>query len=135
MTTLDGGVIIKKGTAPAPPSGGDEWQYYDVANNVLDDLQFANVISMFSTIIALSSDDGKLICGAGIAAMYGMEEFRGKLKCIGINMDIKQCNSITGDQLMSFKEVELAQGASIAAVLASFGCSPITEAEFYDLNA
>lgn len=23
MTTLDGGVIIKKGTAPAPPSGGD----------------------------------------------------------------------------------------------------------------
>lgn len=22
MTTLDGGVIIKKGTAPVPPSGG-----------------------------------------------------------------------------------------------------------------
>lgn len=30
MTTLDGGVIIKKGTAPAPPSGGDvlEGEYY-----------------------------------------------------------------------------------------------------------
>ena len=23
MTTLDGGVVIKKGTAPAPPSGGE----------------------------------------------------------------------------------------------------------------
>lgn len=36
MTTLDGGVIIKKGTAPAPPSGGggvnDEWVYYDLRN-------------------------------------------------------------------------------------------------------
>ena len=32
MTTLDGGVIIKKGTAPAPPSGGEsggEWIYLD----------------------------------------------------------------------------------------------------------
>ena len=30
MTTLDGGVIIKKGTAPAPPSGGEvlEGEYY-----------------------------------------------------------------------------------------------------------
>ena len=31
MTTLDGGVIIKKGAAPAPPSGGDDgWEYYKV---------------------------------------------------------------------------------------------------------
>lgn len=35
MTTLDGGVIIKKGTAPAPPSGGESggntsnWRYFD----------------------------------------------------------------------------------------------------------
>ena len=29
MTTLDGGVIIKKGTAPAPPSGPN-WRYFDV---------------------------------------------------------------------------------------------------------
>ena len=29
MITLDGGVIIKKGTAPAPPSGGESsWKYY-----------------------------------------------------------------------------------------------------------
>ena len=28
MTTLDGGVIIKKGTAPAPPSGDSGWEYY-----------------------------------------------------------------------------------------------------------
>lgn len=31
MTTLDGG-IIKKGAAPAPPSGRDEWVYYDLRN-------------------------------------------------------------------------------------------------------
>ncbi len=28
MTTLDGGVIIKKGTAPAPPSGEESWRYF-----------------------------------------------------------------------------------------------------------
>ena len=39
MTTLDGGVIIKKGTAPAPPSGGgsgesggSKYVYYDLRN-------------------------------------------------------------------------------------------------------
>lgn len=34
MTTLDGGVIIKKGTAPAPPSGGESAstiEYLDVS--------------------------------------------------------------------------------------------------------
>lgn len=31
MTTLDGGVIIKKGTAPAPPSGGSNVEYLDVS--------------------------------------------------------------------------------------------------------
>lgn len=35
MTTLDGGVIIKKGTAPAPPSGGESGgsnvEYLDVS--------------------------------------------------------------------------------------------------------
>ena len=30
MTTLDGGVIIKKGTAPAPPSGGDNLIYINM---------------------------------------------------------------------------------------------------------
>ena len=35
MTTLDGGVIIKKGTAPAPPSeesGGSTFEYLDITN-------------------------------------------------------------------------------------------------------
>ena len=36
MTTLDGGVIIKKGTAPAPPSGGESggstFEYLDITN-------------------------------------------------------------------------------------------------------
>lgn len=32
MTTLDGGVIIKKGTAPAPPSGGESTiEYLDIS--------------------------------------------------------------------------------------------------------
>jgi hypothetical protein len=33
MTTLDGGnVIIKRGTAPAPPSGGSTFEYLDITN-------------------------------------------------------------------------------------------------------
>lgn len=32
MTTLDGGNVIKKGTAPAPPSGGSTIEYLDMTN-------------------------------------------------------------------------------------------------------
>lgn len=47
MTTLDGGVIIKKGNAPAPPSGGEsgggDWHYFDVSG--LDGFQKIQVVS------------------------------------------------------------------------------------------
>lgn len=55
MTTLDGGVIIKKGTAPAPPSGesgADDWHYFDVSNYntqaQMTIMQYASVIKCFA---------------------------------------------------------------------------------------
>lgn len=142
MTTLDGGVIIKKGTAPAPPSGGesgggDEWQYYDARNNTLPDGQWAVMMTMIPTLVAIKEgEDGvtSIISGAGILAMYGIDEAKARLKYIAIDMDVKQYSSMTGNQLISFKEMELAQGQSIASVLASFGCSPITKEQFYNLD-
>lgn len=55
MTTLDGGVIIKRGTAPAPPSGGgggSDWHYFDVSNYntqaQMTIMQYASVIKCFA---------------------------------------------------------------------------------------
>lgn len=52
MTTLDGGVIIKKGTAPVPPSGGSDWHYFDVSNYntqaQMTIMQYASVIKCFA---------------------------------------------------------------------------------------
>lgn len=117
--------------------GGDEWQYYDVRNNTIPAGQWEVMMTMFPTIVAMRTDDGEWthIGSAGIFALLGVEEAKVRLKNIGVNMDIKQCNSMTGNQLMSFKEIELAQGQSIASMLASFGCTPITKEQFYDLNA
>lgn len=50
-------------------------------------------------------------------------------------MDVKQYNSLTNNQLLSFKEVEAQSGQSLKDMLASFGITEITKEEFYDLNA
>ena len=144
MTTLDGGVIIKKGggggTTPVPPSGGEsgdsEWQYFDVRNCTIPEGQWEAMMVMLPTIVAMRTDDGDwvYIGSPGMFAMLGTETARARLKNIGINMGIKQYSSMTGNQLMSFKELELAQGQSIASMLASFGCPPITKEQFYSLD-
>lgn len=129
---------ISAGGGGDAPSGGNEWKYYDVRNTTLPDEQWILLMTMISTLVAVSYDvEGRtgIISGAGIFAMYGIEEAKQRLKYIAVDMDVKQYNSMTGNQLMSFKEVELAQGQSIASMLASFGCSPITKEQFYDLNA
>lgn len=128
---------IKSISAGGGESGGDEWQYYDMRNNTIPDGQWILLMTAMPSLVAIKDDDSatSIICGAGIFAMYGVEEAKKRLKYIAIDMDVKQYSSMTGNQLMSFKEVELAQGQSIASILASFGCTPITADQFYDLNA
>lgn len=118
--------------------GGNEWQYYDVRNNTIPNEQWILLMTLIPTLVAIKEEGSgvtSIISGAGLLAMYGIDESKKRLKYIAIDMDVKQYSSMTGNQLMSFKEVELAQGQSIASILASFGCSPITREQFYDLNA
>lgn len=138
MTTLDGGVIIKKGTAPAPPSGGesgaDEWQYYDVRNNTLAEGQWEIMMTMYPTLVAIANDRNDVteqICGAGILALYGVDEAKERLKYIAIDMDVKQYGSLFGNQPISFKEYEVQAGQSLSDALAIFGITPITKEQFY----
>lgn len=119
-------------------SGGDEWHYFDVRNNTIPDDQWIIMMIMLPTLVAIKEDDDVtlIISGAGILAMYGVEEAKKRLKYIAIDMDVKQYSTMTGNQLMSFKEVEhMAPSQSIASMLASVGCTPITKEQFYDLNA
>ena len=71
MTTLDGGVIIKKGTAPAPPSGGgsgdDGWEYYKVDSsfNALKEEELSAVANGVAGMLSLCYmgciTDGRLL--------------------------------------------------------------------------
>jgi hypothetical protein len=126
---------IKGITAGGGESGGDEWQYYDVRNTTLPEGQWEVMMTMFTTLVRATDDSSTIISGSGILAMYGIEEARQRLKYIAINMDVKQYNSMTNNQLLSFKEVEAISGQSIADMLATFGITPITKEQFYDLNA
>ena len=134
---VDFATEIKGITAGGGQGGGDEWQYYDVRNNTLPDGQWAVMMTMIPTLVAIKEgEDGvtSIISGAGILAMYGIDEAKAKLKYIAIDMDVKQYSSMTGNQLMSFKEMEGTQGQSMADMLAPFGITPITKEQFYDLN-
>lgn len=126
------GISVGGGDAP---SGGGEWQYYDVRNTTLPESQWGVMMTMFTTLVRVADDSSTIISGTGILAMYGIEEARQRLKYIAINMDVKQYNTMTNNQLLSFKEVEAISGQSIADTLATLGITPITKEQFYDLNS
>ena len=138
IAPVDFATEIKGITAGGGESGGDEWHYFDVRNNTIPEDQWIILMTLLPTLVAIKEDDDVtfIISGAGILAMYGVEEAKKRLKYIAIDMDVKQYSTITGNQLMSFKEVEhMAPGQSIASTLASVGCTRITKEQFYDLNA
>lgn len=65
MTTLDGGVIIKKGTAPAPPSGGG-----DSGSSTLEYLDLSGVQGYMKNAILYYSVLAKI---QGDSVAYGVQ--------------------------------------------------------------
>ena len=77
MTTLDGGVIIKKGTAPAPPSGGESGgstiEYLDVSGVAETNENLRNGLVMFADIVKSKNEEGTYVgvCLYGIQTIFG----------------------------------------------------------------
>ena len=91
MTTLDGGVIIKKGTTPAPPSGGESVEYWDITaapEGLYEIAQFATMLKytksgkMYINSIYGLSKSG--ITPIGIAIDTSLEHLNnGTIKTVG----------------------------------------------------
>ena len=130
MTTLDGGVIIKKGTAPAPPSGGEsgggDWHYFDVS-----ELDMTDAIIGMSIIIStmmVKFDVTPKGVGIGSAGYYSLISgaSQGNAKILAIGVDYTQ-HAITDGQDVLF-------GDMIAELKAQFGLVEITKEQFYTLD-
>lgn len=95
MTTLDGGVIIKKGTAPAPPSGGEsggasveERIYISVEELDKADAMTRMTLKMFAESAKYDADGLRvtpLLLAAEMDANQGVEWIA---YCINLSMEI-----------------------------------------------
>ena len=131
MTTLDGGVIIKRGTAPAPPSG--DWEYYDCSSSTENVSLYA---AYLSAIVKKAEVRDGVISEVKIGCMlfaYASSDYD---KYIAIAVDFSQpCIDANGtrtlrEQIALYPNSELAQ---IVGMLQSF--PRITKEQFYDQNA
>lgn len=131
MTTLDGGnVIIKKGTAPAPPSGGEsggsDWHYFDVSG--LEGVQKLQVlqIAMTHKIQGESIENALGVAsvvfptGFGYMLPVGVEE----IKAIGTDYSIE----------ISIGEQSITIGQNITTAPWYGQVPEITKEEFYSLG-
>ena len=119
MTTLDGGVIIKKGegggSTPTPPSGGSTIEYLDVSG--LEGVAKAHVVM----IAALVGKVGSLIAPTG--AILG-------------ELGIEQLVNISAIATIGDFEVATLDGVfKIRDIIDNFASIPrITKDEFYNLD-
>ena len=130
MTTLDGGVIIKKETAPAPPSGGsgENYKYCKVNNYTVffNDLMGAYV----SVKVELDGKDVILGSALFLAAFYGNSSLLTKGKAIFCDWSVKLTSQNTGE----ITTVQDEYGEKIKGLITNGDLTEITEAEYYSLD-
>lgn len=140
MTTLDGGIIIKKGTAPAPPSGGggdSTIEYLDVSGL---SVVARGVLSLYGAMIVRGLlDDGKgninlAVCSpVAFANVYagGITEWAGPIQAIAV--DLSQDFIVNGNR-QSWSDV-LAVINQIPNMNIDLSSIPrITKEQFYTLE-
>lgn len=141
MTTLDGGVIIKKGTAPAPPSGGESAstiEYLDVSGLGETNEGLRNGLAIFADIVKSKNEEGTFVgaCLSGIQMMFGATT-NNATTCVAVAVDFSRHlkgKMNDGTELgMSIYDILIMMGTATSEELDAI--PRITEAEFYDLNA
>ena len=136
MTTLDGGVIIKKETAPAPPSGGESGgsnlEYLDVSGLSAEE---RGMISLYLAMYARGvHDDGagnKSLLVASLAAFangFGLVEWGKEISAIAIDLSAEVI--LAGNKMTVSEVFPLVSGGIDLASIPR-----ITKEQFYDLNA
>lgn len=142
MTTLDGGVIIKKGTAPAPPSGGSNVEYLDVSG-----IDVPSEIPMLLGGLAKFTQtkyNSEELAYMGIADSYTMMKYSGydgvmKITALAIqtgilDLPIKVTYLSTGevtDEGVTKDVLDAGLGGLVTQVL---NCPRITKEQFYSLD-
>lgn len=147
MTTLDGGVIIKKGTAPAPPSGGGEdldSLIYCKGPNRGSELGFIDYMQMsiaskYQRFDTWSSDTllGILIT-EGYQNSFLAGDVQYDMSAIAYSEDLKMVLQYGELKFNSLKEFLEFQGASfeefVDSMIEAYGLTRITKEEFWDLE-
>ena len=130
MTPLDGGVIIKKGTATAPPSGGEDggsdWHYYDVSALDLTDASVGLSLVMCYMTIKFVVNDEVSVGPVGLSEM--LRDLVGEnIKYLAFGVDYTQRIIYNGKDASFGDTVEeiKAQGISL---------TEITKEQFYSLD-
>lgn len=103
MTTLNGGVIIKKGTAPAPPSGGSDWHYFDVSALDLTDAVIGAQVNPLLMMVRFELM-GKVTCGSAGYYAFANAFAGGNTKILAFGLDFTQLTIQDGISI-SFKEL------------------------------
>ena len=132
MTTLDGGVIIKKETAPAPPSGGESgntsnWKYFDTTKATVSEAQKPIIDIIFSIFKESYFGFTSIACNAP-----KLEDWEKKyVVAMATDFNLKIYHpeiTITG-----IKTIEETIGG-VEALEQAFGLTEITKEQFYTLE-
>ena len=153
MTTLDGGVIIKKGTAPAPPSGGESggstFEYLYITNvaglgsGVKDMLLQMAYMCKISKTTEIQHPDGEsyTTLNAGVSPSYSIAILVGRFfdnaEAINSVMGAVSAISINFSDTINIR----GQVLTIGEVFAMYGLQAnidaiprITKEQFYSLD-
>lgn len=141
MTTLDGGVIIKKGTAPAPPSGGESGgstiEYLDVSGLGETNNSLRNGLVMFADIVKSKNEEGTFVgaCLSGIQTIFGFTT-NNATTCVAVAVELSRhikAKMNDGKELdMSIPDLLIMMGVTTAEQLDSI--PRITKEQFYSLD-
>ena len=131
MTTLDGGVIIKKGTAPAPPSGGDggntsNWRYFNRTQK-----EPANEVGMQLAVFTLRKGAEGIMPMSYAVSVFG-NEFYKEATCLAIDLNMPFI--MPNAPFSTVGEFMTMNGMDLDTIVASYNYTEITEAEFYNLD-
>lgn len=135
MTTLDGGVIIKKGTAPAPPSGGESggssWKYLDVSK-MPTGVKEMRVIKCIIGLFGKFRDANGAVQISPLAGFLAEGKIENMDNIYAVAYD-KKFTAVQEGMVLEYET--FLEMAGITQMFGELGITEITKEEFYDLNA
>lgn len=108
MTTLDGGVIIKKGEGggSTPPSGGSSWRYWDFTGYKDDIHAFIESMPILIHSVRAIVNGKDVVVPFGIFSIYKIsQETLTQIKAIGVDMSAKVKNHLLAPTATTMGEV------------------------------